>query len=276
MAMKKGFFLFLIGLYLINSAAAQTPFDEATFLQEMKTSYYTLENTKLQNFIASVSSAKFDVFTKQNWDTIGMAPIKIIWQRPDKIYISELKFPFRMTASQKKTYREIVDAMKLQLKGILLDLQRFYLNGLLDENLMSKYVLRHNEQQVQMTFSEIDNQGTTVKYLLGLNGLCLMIDIEYPLQNKAMVLYPVFDTVEGKWLCKGWTVQNAVAGQVVSGFKLTVNYKKHLGYWLPESFYIEVQKVDKKDRIFYDELKLFNYMLDQTITITGAKNKEQK
>lgn len=270
--MKRTIGLILIALLTVVLGNAQPKFDEASFLQSMKLSYYTLENTKLQNFIVSVSSAKFDVFTKQNWDTIGMAPIKIIWNKPDKIYISELKFPFKMNASQKQKYREIVNALKLQMKGLLLDLQRFYLNGLLDEKLMDRYTLRHTDQAVQMTFTGIDNQGTTVKYLLGLNGLCIMIDIEYPLQNKQMLLYPEFKTVDQKWLCQGWTVQTSVAGQVVSGFNLRVNYKKFQGIWLPESFYIEVQKQDQKDKIFYDEVKLFDYMLNQNITITIPKH----
>ncbi len=271
--MKRIIGLCLIVILAVSGLRAQNNFDEAGFLQALRLSYYTLANTKLQNFIVSVSSAKFDAFTKENWDTVGIPPIKIIWQKPDKIYISELKFPFTLNAKQKKTYRELVDALKLQMKGILLDLQRFYLVGLVDQNLMDHYVLRHTDKAVQMTFTHIDNQGTTVKYLLGLNGLCIMIDISYPLENKEMILYPDFKTVDEKWLCQGWTVQTMVNGQVISGFKLTVNYAKTQNIWLPESFFIEVQKADKKNQIFYDEIKLFDYYLNQNITITTNPKK---
>ncbi len=270
--MKKVIGIVLIAFFSLSGLSAQSNFDETSFLQALHLSYYTLSNTKLQNFIASVSSAKFDTFTKQNWDTVGIPPIKIIWEKPNKIYLSQLKFPFKMNAKQKKTYTELVNALKMQMKGILLDLQRFYLVGLLDPDLMDHYVLRHTDKAVQMTFSDIDNQGTTVKYLLGLNGLCIMIDINYPLQNKEMVLYPQFKTVDEKWLCQGWTVQTMVAGQVVSGFKLTVNFAQTQNIWLPESFFIEVQKADKKDKIFYDEIKLFDYLLNQNITITTKAN----
>ncbi len=270
--MKRVIGLVLIVIFVLTKAPAQNNFDETSFLQAIRLSYYTLDKTNLQNFIASVSSAKFDAFTKQNWDTVGVSPIKIIWQKPDKIYISQLKFPFKMNAQQQKDYTELVNALKLQMKGILLDLQRFYLVGLLDQDLMDHYILRHTDKAVQMTFTDIDNQGTTVKYLLGLNGLCIMIDISYPAQNKEMLLYPEFKTVDQKWLCQGWTVQTLVSGQVVSGFKLKANFAKTQNIWLPESFYIEVQKADKKDKIFYDEIKLFDYLLNQTITITTQKH----
>lgn len=266
--MRKIIAIVLIVVFAFIELQAQDNFDEAGFLQALRLSYYTLNNTKLQNFIASVSSAKFDAFTKENWDTTGIPPIKIIWEKPDKIYISELKFPFKMNARQSKTYHELVNALKMQMKGILLDLQRFYLVGLVDQNLMDHYVLRHTDKAVQMTFTQIDNQGTTVKYLLGLNGLCIMIDISYPVHNKEMILYPEFKTVDGKWLCQGWTVQTLVNGQVTSGFKLTANFAKTQNLWLPESFLIEVQKADKKDKIFYDEIKMFDYYLNQNITIT--------
>ncbi len=266
--------LLILGLILIvNSAlkAQQKTFDEAVFLQNLKTSYFLLSNTQLNNFIASVSSAKMDAFTKANWDTVKFAPLQVIWRKPNDIFLTELKAPFSMNKEQKKNYREIVDALKVQVKGILLDLQRFYLNGLLDEALMNNYVLRHNDEAVQMTFKNFDQNGTVVKYLMGLNGLCIFIDIEYPLQEKQMVIYPEFKLVETKWLCQGWTVQTMIGGQVKSGFKLTIDYQKAQNIWLPVSFYLEVQKAEVKDKIFYDEIRFFNYRLNQNITITTKK-----
>ncbi len=265
----------LIGLtvvILFSVSLSQKSFDEVEFLHNLKLSYYTLEATPLNNFVANVTSAKMDAFTKANWDTVNIPHLRIIWQRPNNIYLSEIKIPFKMNSKQQKEYRVLLNALKVQIRGIVLDLQRFYLVGILDETLMNNYILRNNEDAVQMTFKNIDDQGTNVKYLLGINGLCMMIDVEYPLQNKQMLIYPEFKTVDNKWLCQGWTVQNVLNGNVTSGFKLTVNYEQKNKIWLPVSFFLEVQKADKKDKIFYDEIRLFNYRLNQKIDVATGKH----
>jgi len=264
--MKKGFLIVLLSLSLFSFGKAQV-FDEVSFLHNLKTSYYLLINQPVKNFVVKITSAKMDAFTKENFDTTGIPVLQLVWRKPADVFLSEIRFPFKMDIKQKAEYRELVDALKIQVKGIFLDLQRFYLNGLINENLMSDYILRHTEEAVQMTFKNIDRQGTNVKYLLGLNALCILIDIEYPLQAKHMVIYPDFQLVDKKWLCHGWTVQTLIKGEVESGFKLTIEYEKLNNIQLPVDFFLEVQKAEEKGKIFYDEIKFFDYQLNQKIEI---------
>ncbi len=264
--MKKGL-LILFLIMMVNSAGRAQTFDEVSFLHNLKSSYYLLIDQPVNNFIVDITSAKMDAFTKEYWDTTNVGVLQLIWQKPDEVYLSEIKLPFKMSPEVQKEYRELLNALKIQVKGILLDLQRFYLNGLISEALLNNYVLRHNEEAVQMTFKNIDNQGTVVKYLLGLNALCILIDIEYPLQNKHMVIYPEFKLIDTKWLCQGWTVQTMINGEVQSGFKLSVEYQNIKNVSLPVSFFLEVQKAEEKDKIYFDEIRFMKYRLNQKIKI---------
>ncbi len=264
--MNKKIWIYLLIMTLCVLGKAQN-FDESSFLQNLKSSYYLLAQRPVKNFIVQINSAKIDAFTKENWDTTGIPVIQLIWQNPADVYLSEIRFPYKMNDNQQKEYRELLEALKVQIRGILLDLQRFYITGLLNDDLINKFVLRHNEQAVQMTFKNFDQQGTTIKYLLGLNALCILIDVEYPDQSKRMVIYPEFNLVDAKWLCMGWTVQTMISDQVVSGFKVTIKYNKLQDIYLPYSFFIEVQKIEEKDKIFYDEVRFFNYRLNQKIEI---------
>lgn len=264
--MKKVILILFMVLLIFSKNQAQT-FDEVSFLHNLKTSYYLLVNQPVDNFVVKITSAKLDAFTKENFDTTGIPILQLIWRKPADVFLSEFKYPFAMDIKQKAEYRELVDALKVQVKGIFLDLQRFYINGLLNEALMGNYVLRHTEEAVQMTFKNIDQQGTNVKYLLGLNALCILIDIEYPNQNKHMVIYPDFQLVDTKWLCHGWTVQTLIDGQVQSGFKLTIEYEKVNNIQVPVDFFLEVQKSEEKDKIYYDEIRFLDYQLNQKIEI---------
>ncbi|WP_456441197.1 hypothetical protein [Caldithrix abyssi] len=265
--MQKRLLMVFFALIFVGKSFAQL-FDEVSFLHNLKSSYYLLNNQSVKNFVVQITSAKMDAFTKANWDKTNVPVLQLIWQAPADVYLSEIKTPFNMNNEQKKEYRELLDGLKIQVRGIFLDLQRFYLTGLISDALLSNYTLKHNDEAVQMTFRNVDQQGTVVKYLLGLNALCILIDIEYPVQAKHMVIYPEFKLKDTKWLCQGWTVQTMINGQVRSGFKLTIDYERYNQIYLPVNFFLEVQKAEQKDKIYFDEIRFMNYQLNQNIEVS--------
>jgi len=267
--MKYFHLLFILSFAVIISAYGQrAEFNEKDFFNNLSNSYYTLSEDKAQNFAALVTSLKFQTFADSMWKNQEIFPLQLIWFNPDDVYLSQLGVP-KIESAKYKEYQEILDGLKLQLRGILLDLQRFYLNGLY-KNITGDYKIQNNEEAVQITMqSETDKIVTKVKYLFGYNGLCLLNEISYPDQNKVIVIYPKFKTVKNKWLCQGWKVQTYFNGEVESGFDLELTNSFVDNKWVPSKIKIEVQKAEIKGTTFYDEIIIKNYLFDQPLELKG-------
>ncbi len=267
-------FLFSI-LLLLGSVSAQktmADFNEQDFFNNLKTSYYHLSDTPIKNFVTLVTSMKMEMFASQEWKNAEIFPLQLIWFNPDKIYITQRGVP-QIENNKYKEYQDLIDGLKLQIRGILADLSRFYLVGLYD-SIHPDYVLKHNQEAVQINFSTREaGVVTKVKYLLGYNGLLILIQVDYPVQQKQIVIYPKFKTQKNKWLCTGWNVQSYVKGLVISGYDLKIKNNYINNVWVPGEIILAVQKADKKGQTFYDEIKFKNYLFNQPLQLSGAKKK---
>lgn len=251
-----------------NLLAQEKEFNEQDFFNRIKTSYYNLSATGTQNFIALVTSKKMELFAQEEWNNSEIFPLQLIWFNPDKLYLAQQGVP-QIAQDKYKEYQEILNGLKMQLRGILPDLQRFYMGGFYD-SISPDYMLEHNEEAVQITFSTEDPSGSAkIKYLFGYNALNLLIQIEYPQQNKQIIIYPEFKTVKTKWLCTGWSVQTYIENTIQSGFNLTLQNRLVNEAWVPTDILIEVQKSDSLSQIFYDEIRLRNFLFNQSIEFTN-------
>jgi hypothetical protein len=207
-----------------------------------------------------------ETFSEENWQNKEVFPLQLIWFAPDKLYLSQQGVP-TIKDNKYKEYQEIVDGLKQQMRGILVDLQRFYIVGLF-ESIHSDYKIEHNDEVVWITY----NSGTAeneipVIFTMGKNGLCLKIEISYPADNKQIVIYPSFKTIKTKWLCDGWSVQTIVNGEVESGFILELNNTLVENIWVPMQIDIGVQKSDDPGNTYYDVIKLKNFLFNQSIEL---------
>ena len=269
---KTGVSALLFVLLILSSGLSQSKsFDEKAFFDNLKTSYYTLGSQGIKNFVALVTSSKMETFAQENWENKEIFPLQLIWFNPSKLYISQRGVP-KIKEGKYKEYQDLVNALKTQLKGILTDLERFYFDGIYN-SIQGDYVLKHNEKEVQITQTQnASNVITKIKYLFGYNGLCLYNEIVYPQENKTISIYPRFKIVKNKWLCQGWTVQTFVGDEVESGFNITIDNGFTNQVWVPLSILIEVQKAELKGKTFYDEIKLRNYLFNQSIQfVPGPK-----
>lgn len=271
----KGLLTLLFLLLLLPEALfSQKPaFNERDFFNRIQTSYYNLSTTKAKNFIALVTSATTEQLAKELWNNPETFPLQLIWFNPNKLYLSQRGVP-KIPEERKEEYEQALLGLKKQLRGILIDLQRFYLNGIY-ESIPPEYVLQHNEEAVQLTFNAgKDSLFTKIKYLFGENGLLILIQIDYPQTQKEIVIYPRFKTVKTKWLCTGWSVQNYMAGSIESGFDITITSRLEKGLWVPASLLIEVQKAETKERKYYEEIKFKNFLFNQSIEFEKQPKKK--
>jgi len=249
-----------------NNYAEQPAFDEQEFFRKIKESCYTLNASGLDNFVALVTSLKIERFAEENWDNKEIFPLQLIWFQPDKIYISQQGVP-SLEKDKQEEFNELIQGLKSQLKGVLLDLQRFYITGLF-YSINENYKLRHNEEAVQITYETGKGfDETRAKYLLGLNGLLIEIEISYPEQKKKIYITPSFRTIKTKWLISGWDVQTVINEKIVSGFQLKMNSVKTSGQWIPFDILLKVQKADEPGSTYYDEIKFRNFLFNQAIEL---------
>ena len=262
----------LVILFIFSSVHAQkVTFNEQEFFNRLRDSYYTLSATNKKNFVALVTSLKMESLAEELWQKKEIFPLQLIWFNPNKIYISQKGVP-QIPRGKYKEYQEVVNGLKMQLKGILLDLQRFYLIGLYG-SISGDYTLQHNEEAVQITqVQKSADVEIKSKYLFGLNGLCLFNEIAYPAEQKVITIEPHFKTVKSKWLCTGWKVQTVINGEINSGFNLIIDNVFVDNVWVPGQITIEVQKADAKGKTFFDRIKLKNYLFNQAIQLVGQPN----
>lgn len=259
--------LFLVSLFSIINAQT-VPFNEKSFFTNLKTDYYILNNTGVNNFTALVSNIPSQRFSLEKWKTKDIFPLQIIWIKPNKLYISQLGVK-KLNAADEKDYTGIVNDIKKQLKGLLYDFKRFYVNGLY-ESISDTYQLSSQKDFVIVNEMAAATRDTVyTQYVFGKNGLCLRIENYIPRLKQKVITIPNFEIIKTKWLCKGWTVQILKNDQIKSGFTVEMNMKFYKNIWLPESITINVQKVEEKGKTFVDQLLFRNYLFNQSIKLVN-------
>lgn len=246
-------------------------FDEQQFFKSIQESYYTLANTDVKNFTALVTSLKMEKFAEENWQSKEIFPLQLIWFSPEKLYLSQQGVP-TIKDNRYQEYQEIVDGIKQQMRGILLDLQRFYFVGLF-ESIANNYALEHDDKFVWINYNAgSDSIAIPVKYTMGRNGLCLKIELTYPVENKQIMIYPSFKTMKTKWLCDGWSVQTMLNGEVINGYVLEIINLEIEKVWVPGQINIGVQRADDPAHTYYDIIKLKNYLFNQSLELINNSN----
>ena len=246
-------------------------FDEKQFFQDIKNSYYNLNDTNLENFTALVTSLKMEKFAKEIWKNEEIFPIQLIWFKPNRLYIAQQGTP-TITENRYKEYQDLVEGIKQQVKGILIDFERFYITGLY-ESIKSDYTITTQNEFVWIDFNAgTMDQEVPVKYTMGKNGLCIKIEIYYPNENKKLILNPKFKIIKTKWICTGWQVQTLISEEPVSGFILEIRYDQYQSIWIPTQITINVQKADEPGTTYYDVIKLKSYMFNQPLELQESIN----
>ena len=120
----------IIILSFISTGLSQTfQLDEKEFFENIQSSYYSLNNSGINNFTCLVSNSTLEDFAKNNWDNPEVFPLQFIWIKPDRVFLSQQGVPALNDTSQEVFNSKLSD-LKQQVKAVLLDLQRFYFTGI--------------------------------------------------------------------------------------------------------------------------------------------------
>lgn len=260
------FRLFFILFGITFSMAQEFHLDEKKFFADLQDSYYSMSETELENFTCLVTNSTMEDFAEEHWNNKEIFPLQFIWIEPDRVFLSQQGVPSLADTLQREFEQNFAD-LKQQVKAILLDLQRFYINGIY-ASISQDYILVKKKQVLDIIFEVAqDTLNTQFKYTFGMNGLCLKIETAYPSINRIILTYPQFRVVKTKWLCTGWEVQIVDNGDVSSGFAVTLDNQFIDPVWVPTKIDLQVQKKEEAGVTYSDVLKFRNYLFNQSLQL---------
>jgi len=262
---KKNILLVILLIFIINGNV-QGQFNETEFLYRVETNYHALRLTKLDNFSSWVTSNIFLEATK-DFSEEEIYPLEIIWKNPNLIYFIKRPLPQISDENNRNEIQQIQMDMIQELKGLLVDWQRFSAGNILDD-LPEAYLITAKEDSVKIEFEKFESgKNVKVKMFFGINGLCVKIITNYTHNNEIIYIYPGYISVEDKWICNKWTVQVYKTGQVESGFLVRIKYRKLEDYWVPQRLALQLQKRGLDNTWFIRDYKFRNVVLNKDLQI---------
>jgi len=256
------FIFFLIGSGGIYSQ--NVSFDEKTFFENLRTSYYSLESTDIKNISTLVTNLTTESFAKQEWKNPEIFPLQLIWLSPDRLFLSQQGVP-SLRDSSKEKYSTLVNNLKAQITDILFDFKRFYFSDIYS-NISENYRAVSSEDIVQVTFHSVINTDTTYhEYFFGLNGLCLRIVTFTPSTNVTIETIPYFKTSKTKWIISGWEVKMYSNNEINTGYFVELKFKEKENIWIPSEIVLSVQRKREIGKTFNEVLMFRNFLFNQSL-----------
>lgn len=241
-------------------------FNESEFLYRTKTIYHSLRLSGLDNFSAWVTSNVF-IESTENIYNDELYPLEIIWKNPNQIFYIKRPLPAVANHDNNDMINQLQMNLLNELKGLLIDWQRFYAGNILDD-LPETRLITSDQDTVFIQYERYENNGITqVKMVFGLNGICVKIMTRYPETDEEIWIYPGYALVEDKWLANKWTVQMLKHGQVESGFVVRVESAKIETYWIPKRLIMQLKKKGLENTWFIREYRLKNIVLNKDLQI---------
>jgi hypothetical protein len=228
-----------------------------TFKQKAKPYYYYLMASNIKNFSCYLSTQNYINFFKQWGETVNTYPLKFIWTRSGKIYYILQPFPETVTDTERPKILEKVQLMKNQFHGFYLDWLNYLIISPLDDIPAGTEAIFRNDS-VFVSY-ETDEPGirTIVRKRFFRSGRLLSFEVET--SSEMVVNYPIYEEVEGKWLCAGWDTQIYVDDQIKSGLSTKLELKKIQNEWFPVRANVLVQTIEKPGEKFISTIFLKAY-----------------
>ncbi len=261
--MNKKLILLLIVIFY---RPAEAQLDTLGFFQKVRTLYYTVESSGLQNFSMWITSDYYRSNTDSTITAHGY-PLEFIWMRPDRISFIKgaLNRPPGADSTQVLQVAKLQLDMYHELKGLFYDWLRFYGSGILAD-LPAQYELALQQDTIFIKY-ETQEQGQKMRVCLyfGQNALCFKLHLAYLDSGQEIYIYPAFTYLGNKWLCSGWQVQLLEKAEVQSGFNVQIFSEKLDNYWLPKKITMQLQTKQSEAVVYTREYYIANIMVNRPI-----------
>lgn len=245
-------------LLLIFSGYSQNPEESwETFKENAKPYYYSLMAGNMQNFSCLFSTETYIKFMKSRGDTVNTYPLKLIWTRAGKIYYVLQPFPGMEKDSERPKILEKIQLMKNQFHGFYMDWLNYLIISPLDDIPAGTSAIFRNDSVFVSYATAEEGSGATVRKRFFRSGQLISFEVET--QYERVINYPIYEEVEGKWLCAGWDTQIYVDDEVTSGLSTRLELRKIQNDWFPIRANVLVQTVEKPGDKFLSSIFLKDY-----------------
>ena len=235
------------------------------FRQRIEPYYHYLSQADVSNFSCLISSSLYIDFIKQKADSQYFYPLKFVWMKEGKAYYILQPLPQFKDSHERQQILTHVQELKQVFQGVLLDWEKYNLDSPLGE-FSSTATLRRQDNSIIVDDTILANQQKIfIRRIYSPAGLLLEDDWESG--DLRIVNYPVFQTVENRWVCTGWQSQIYRHGKVSSGMAVGMELARFEGQWMPVRFNIVAQSQKNPNQKAVTTLFLKNYRFNENLEV---------
>lgn len=265
--MNRHFWLgfFLIGL--LHPAFSQQ--ELAQFKRQITPYYHFMDTAGVQNFTFKITTAGYINFIQPHADSTFYYPLKVIWFADGRTYYEIQPFP-QLSDSLRKQLLRNAQALKNLWSFVLPEFVKFLVRPPLFEmpdhasiafgKDTVSVAVRLTENDKTIFYSETYTRGGQLGRTLWQSG------------TEKVLKYPMYDEVDGKWLCMGWDIQVYNGNEIQSGVRVWVVYGRQNEKILPEQLNMVIQRRDENGKPIQNNYVLFvkDFAFNQDIQIVSA------
>ncbi len=254
------------------SALIQVGFSQqelSNFQNQITPYYHTIAGPEVQNFTFKITTAGYINFIKPHADSTFYYPLKVIWFNNGKTYYEIQPFPTLSDSLRKQLLRN-AQALKNLWSFVLPEFVKFLVHPPLHDMPEDASIsfgkdtvgvtIRFAEDTQKIFYSETFTRGGQLGRTLWQSGA------------EKVIKYPMFDEVNGKWLCMGWDIQVYQNENVQSGVRVWVVHGRQNERILPEQLNLVIQRRDENGKALQNNYVLFvkDFAFNQDIQIVSS------
>ncbi|UCF63779.1 MAG: hypothetical protein JSW33_14640 [bacterium] len=256
--MKYVFILLIIFLLMLSGGISQAYSEDfQTFKERVKPRYYYLLAGSVQNFSCYLTTQTYIGFLKERSDTVNTYPLKFIWTREGKIYYVLQPYPGMENSSERAKILEKIQLMKNQFHGFYLDWLNFLISSPLDDIPMTAE-MRQRGDSILVSYV-VDDQGSPVQVTKTFVQSGRLISVEVITTSEKVLNYPLYNEVEGKWVCSALNTQLYQDSTITSGLYTQLELRKIDQEWYPARADVIVQTMENPNEKFISTLYFKEY-----------------
>lgn len=254
--------LLLIG-WLIGGFSLLLAEDWGSFRQRTREYYHHMYAPELQNFSCLFTTGAYLEYVQQQADSEGTYPLKFIWTNTGNIYYVLQPLPTVKDSLIREARMNEIRKVKKQFHGFFLDWQNFLIFTPFDD-IPENARIDFTPDSIRVEYRSGEGAKVArVQKLFLPSGKLIKVSVEAGEQR--VVNYPVYDELEGKWICTGWETRIIQNGEVVSGLITGLELQKLQEYWVPTRVNFVVQTREKPQEKFVSTIFLKDFQFNQPL-----------
>lgn len=227
--------------------------------------YAYLTQSDIQNFSCSITTASYIDYMKGRNDTVHFYPLRFTWMRDGRAFYLLQSLPEFKDPTERQEVLTRVQEVKRIFQGIFLDWQKYNIYSPVRE--FTEQARLHSGPDTVAIVDRLWEGDQEIVIHKTYTRAGLLVRDVWQSGDLKIVNYPLFQEVEGRWVCLGWRSQIYRGGEVTSGMDVRMQLVRQEGQWLPIQFDILAQSRELGERKVLTQIFLKDYVFNQDIEI---------